>query len=88
MPAPSSIHSSEVFGLANEQSILNLESRRTSYHNALLAQIHDSARQAGAGGARRLQRGEHDGVRRAHRAGVGRQHHGGGGCDVPRQLRR
>ena len=47
MPAPSSIHSSEVFGLANEQSILNLESRRTSYHNALLAQIHDSARQAG-----------------------------------------
>ena len=27
--------------------ILNLESRRTDYHNAVLAQIHDLARQAG-----------------------------------------
>ncbi|KAH8068021.1 methyltransferase domain-containing protein [Aureococcus anophagefferens] len=33
--------------LSTEHSILNLESRRTDYHNAVLAQIHDSARQAG-----------------------------------------
>jgi len=33
--------------LSTEHSVLNLESRRTDYHNAVLAQIHDSARQAG-----------------------------------------